>query len=159
LGGFYAGGASAGLALALDASYRLPVLGERLSLDLEIGFRSAGLSTAVANLGRIDSTLTAVLLEVAARVSLLERGRWALQARLGGGVAPFWISARSDFQAPFTQRGLAGEGFAAAQVGYRLRELELVGELRGAFTPAKSSAVDARLGGLLLAIGARYSLR
>jgi hypothetical protein len=158
LGGFYAGGANGGLALAIDGSYRLPHFGERLSLDLEIGFRSAGLSTPVPNLGRLDSTLSALLIELAARVSLLERGRWTVQGRLGGGVAPFWVSARSDFQAPFTQRGLAREGFAAAQLGYRLGELELLAELRASLAPAKSSAVDARLGGLLLAAGARYSL-
>ncbi len=158
-GGFYAGGANSGAALAIDGSYGIPNAAGRLSVDLELGFRSASLSAAVQGLGSLHSTVSAMPIEVALRALLFERGRWTVYGRVGGGAVPFQVSAHSDFQPPFTQSGLAAEGFASAQVGYRVHPVELFAELRGGLAPAKTSTIDAQLGGLLFALGARYQIR
>lgn len=157
-GGFYAGGANAGAALAIDGSYALPAAAGRFALELELGYRSASLSSPVAGLGFVHSTLSALSIELALRALAFQRGRWSVYGRLGGGVLPFNVSAHSDFQPPFTQTAVAVEAFAAAQVGYRLRPLELFGELRGGIAPAHTSTVDAQLGGVLFALGARYPI-
>ncbi len=159
IGGFYGGGSNSGLALALDGSYALPFDGNRFSVDAEVGFRSAGLSAAVAGLGRIDSSVSAVLLELALRAFILHRGHWAVLARIGGGAMPFRSSARSDFQPSFTQSRLGYEAFVAGQIGYQLKGFELLAELRGALAPASTMNLDARLGGGVLMLGARYDLR
>lgn len=158
-GGFYAGGSNAGAALAVDGSYSLPAADGRFTLELELGFRNASLSAPVTGLGSVHSSVTAMSIEAALRVLFFERGPWAVHGRVGGGVLPFRVSARSSFQPPFTQSGLAPEGFASAQVGYRFRTFELFAELRGGIAPAKTSTLDAQLGGLLLALGARYQIQ
>jgi hypothetical protein len=159
IGGFYAGGSSSGLALAIAGSYTLPWAGERFSLDAEVGFRSAQLSAAITGLGRVDSSLNGVPLELALRALIWRRGPWAISARLGGGALPFWTLTRSNFQPSFRQSKLGFEAFAAGQAGYRLGNFEVTGELRGAFAPASTPNLDARLGGAVLAFGARYDLR
>jgi hypothetical protein len=158
-GGFYAGGANSGAALAIDGSYSIPAAAGRFALDFELGFRSASLSAPVTGLGSVHSRVSALSIEVALRALFFERGAWAVHGRLGGGVLPFRVSAQSSFQPPFTQSGLASEGFASAQVGYRIRTVELFAELRGGIAPTKTSTLDAQLGGLLFALGARYQLR
>jgi len=158
-GGFYAGGSNSGAAVAVDGSYELPVAASRLALELEVGIRSASFSGAVEGLGSVHSSVTALAIELALRALAFERGAWVVHGRLGGGALPFRVSAQSDFQPPFTQSGFAPEAFASAQVGYRLRTLELFAELRGGIAPAKTSTLDAQLGGFLLALGARYRIR
>ncbi len=158
-GGFYAGGSNSGAAIAIDGSYTLPAANGRFMLELELGYRHSSLSAPVTGLGSLRSSVSALSIEVALRALLFERGAWAVHGRLGGGVLPFRVSAQSSFQPPFTQSGLAPEGFASAQVGYRLRPFELFAELRGGIAPAKTSTLDAQLGGLLLALGARYEIR
>jgi len=159
IGGFYGGGSSSGLAVGVDGSYTLPFAGNRFSVDAEIGFRSAHLSAAVAGLGRVDSRLDGVLLELALRALIWHRGHWSVSARVGGGAMPFWTSTSSDFQPSFSQSKLSYEAFAAGQVGYRLGSFVLIGELRGALAPASTPNLDARLGGAVLTFGARYQPR
>lgn len=156
VGGFYSGGANSGLAVAIAGGYLLPALAQRLSIEAELGFRSSTLSTTVAGLGRVDSRLSGILLELAARALISRWGAWAVHGRVGAGTMPFWISTRSDFQPPFTQSGAGFEAFAAVQVGRRVQELELFGEIRGAFAPATTPNLSAGLGGGLLLVGARY---
>jgi hypothetical protein len=158
-GGFYAGGSNSGGAVAIDGSYSFAGAGGRVSLDLEVGLRGASLSAPVPPLGALRSSIAALTIEVALRALAFERGRWAIYGRVGGGPVPFRVSARSDFQPSFTQSGLTLEAFAAAQVAYRLRPLEFFAELRGGLAPARTSTLDAQLGGALLAIGARYQIR
>lgn len=159
IGGFYGGGSSSGLAVGVDGSYLLPFAGNRFSVDAEIGFRSARLSAAVAGLGRVDSRLDGVLLELALRALIWHRGHWSVSARVGGGAMPFWTSTRSDFQPSFSQSKLSYEAFAAGRVGYRLGSFELIGELRGGLAPASTPNLDARLGGAVMTFGARYQPR
>ncbi len=158
-GGFYAGGSNSGAALAIDGSYSLPAANGRFTLELELGFRNASLSAPVTGLGSVRSSVSALSIEVALRALFFERGPWAIHGRLGGGALPFRVSAQSSFQPSFTQSGVAPEGFASAQVGYRIRTVELFAELRGGIAPAKTSTLDAQLGGLLFALGARYQIR
>ena len=158
-GGFYAGGSNSGAAVAIDGSYSLPAANGRFALELELGFRNASLSAPVTGLGSVHSSVSALSVEVALRALFLERGAWVVHGRLGGGALPFRVSAQSNFQPSFTQSGVAPEGFASLQVGYRIRTVELFAELRGGIAPAKTSTLDAQLGGLLLALGARYQIR
>ena len=158
-GGFYAGGANSGAALAIVGSYALPAAAGRFTLDLELGYRSSSLSAPAPGLGSVHSSLSAVPVELALRALVFQRGAWSIYGRVGGGILPFNVSAHSDFQPSFAQSGVAVEGFASAQVGYRMRPVELFGELRGGIAPVHTSALDARLGGLLLALGARYPIQ
>ena len=158
-GGFYAGGSNSGAAVAVDGSYALPVAASRLALELEVGIRTASFSGAVQGLGSVHSSVTGLAIELALRALAFESGAWVVHGRLGGGAIPFRVSAQSDFQPAFTQSGFAPEGFVAAQVGYRFRTLELFAELRGGIAPAKTSTVNAQMGGFLLALGARYRIQ
>ena len=54
---------------------------------------------------------------------------------------------------------VAAEAFASAQIVYWIRPVELFAELRGGIAPAHASTVDAQLGGVLFALGARYAIR
>ncbi len=158
-GGFYAGGANSGAALAIDGSYALPAAAGRFAVDLELGYRTSSLSAAAPGLGSVHSSLSALSIELALRALAFQRGAWSIYGRVGGGVLPFNVSAHSDFQRSFAQSGAAVEGFASAQVAYRMRPVELFGELRGGIAPVHTSTLDAQLGGLLFALGARYPVR
>jgi len=158
-GGFYAGGANSGAALAIVGSYAFPAAAGRFALDLELGYRSSSLSAPAPGLGSVHSSLSALPIELALRALLFQRGAWSIYGRLGGGILPFNVSAHSDFQPSFAQSGVAVEGFASAQVGYRMRPVELFGELRGGIAPVHTSTLDAQLGGLLFALGARYPIQ
>jgi hypothetical protein len=145
--------------LAIVGSYAFPAAAGRFALDLELGYRSSSLSAPAAGLGSVHSSLSALPIELALRALVFQRGAWSIYGRVGGGVLPFNVSAHSDFQPSFAQSGVAVEGFASAQVGYRMRPVELFGELRGGIAPVHTSTLDAQLGGLLFALGARYPIQ
>lgn len=156
---FYAGGASAGWGMTLDGSYRLPVLAERLSIELGIGFRTAGFSSQVAGLGGFESRVIATSADLSARGRVVEVGPWALDLHLGGGFLAFRHVATSSFQPTFTETGNHNEAFAAVQAAYRIQSFELFLELRGMSSPIETPRLAAQLGGMVVSFGGRFAKR
>src|SRR5262249_1878699 len=116
-GGFYAGGANSGAALAIVGSYAFPAAAGRFALDLELGYRSSSLSAPAPALGSVPPSPSARTIGVALRGRSSQRGSWSICGPLGGGILPFNRSAPSSFQPSSGQSGVAVEGFASAQVG------------------------------------------
>ncbi|HET9451988.1 MAG TPA: hypothetical protein VFO83_13950, partial [Aggregicoccus sp.] len=104
-----------------------------------------------------SSRVTGVPLLLALRLGLLERGALSLGARLGAGATLF----RHELQAPghsdFSESGVDAAAFLALQGGYRLGALVLLAEARGGVQPASTPHLEARLGGLGLMLGMRYT--
>jgi hypothetical protein len=155
-GGFFAGGANRGPALALGASYPLPLWKERLAVEAEVGLRRASLDATVAGYGTLHSSVLAGPVLASARLTVLERSAFTLYGRLGAGVLPFQHQVSSDFQPGFGESKLGAMAFLAAQGAYRLGRVSLLGELRGEYGPALTGRLDAQLGGAGFSVGVRY---
>jgi hypothetical protein len=137
---------------------RLPFGWDRLFGELNVGFKSAFLSGTDLALGRYDASVMVVPLLISLRGRPVERQRWAIDALLGGGLAPFRHLTRSEIQPAFSEAGVGFEVFAAGQVSYRLEPLELFLEVRIGASPVGSARFRADVGGVALAFGARYEI-
>jgi hypothetical protein len=155
-GGFFAGGANQGPAVALGASYTLPPWGGRLAAELEVGLRRAAMDAQLEGFGTLHSSVLAGQVLAAARVTVLERSRLSLYGRVGAGVLPFQHEVSSDFQQGFGESKLGPLVFLSAQGAWRINRLSLLMELRGEYGPAQTAHLDAQLGGLGLSVGVRY---
>ncbi len=160
VGVFAAGGANLGPTLELGAAWRLPFWGERLSVEVGAGFRTAGMSQSVVPLGLFESRLYAVPIFAAVRGRLFSRGDWALDARGGLGAVPFRHAVSAAFQPSLSEGGIGFDAFAGAQGSYRLSslELELLLDVRGEWTRLRTPNLIATPGGLVLGLGARWAL-
>jgi hypothetical protein len=156
---FYAGGANLGWGAGLTASFLAPLPGERAAFELEVHFVTLQLSTQIPGLGLLDSRVLGGGIDLAARLRALERGPWAVDVRLGGGVLGFTHTATSSFQPSFFEDGAGPEGFAAAQAAYQLGPAEIFLELRGSLSPVSTPRLKAQLGGIMLSLGGRFSKR
>jgi hypothetical protein len=156
-GGFFAGGASTGLALALGAAGRRASWPEGLVLEVEAGLRRADLTEQVPGLGPLRSRLLAVPLLLGARFTLLERGALGVHARGAVGLLPAFHRTRSDFQAGFDERTLATEAFAGLQGTWALGRVSALAEVRLAHAPVHTPRLDAQLGGLVTLVGLRVA--
>jgi hypothetical protein len=155
-GGFFAGGANRGPAVALGASYLLPVGGGRLAAELEVGLRRATLDARIEGRGTLHSSVLAGPLLASARLTFFERASLSLSGRVGAGVLPFQHEVTSDFQPGFDESKLGLMAFLAAQGAWRLGRMSLLMELRGEYGPAQTARLDAQLGGAGVSFGMRY---
>ncbi|MHB8877103.1 MAG: hypothetical protein ACYC8T_25690 [Myxococcaceae bacterium] len=156
-GYFWAGGANAGLAVALGAGYPLPAASGRLTLEAAVGFRSWSLSAGTV-LGGLRSAVLALPVEAGLRVTVLERGAATLSGKVGAGLLPFRHSATPPAGRSFVETGLGYEAYASLQGGFRAGPVELFAELRGTIAPVRTARLDADAGGLALLGGARFPL-
>jgi hypothetical protein len=156
VGGFFAGGANRGPALALGASYTLPPLEGRLAAELEVGLRRAALDAQIEGFGTMHSRVLAGPVLAAARFTVLERSPFSLHARAGAGILPFQHEVSSDFQAAFGESQLGPMVFLAAQGAWRFNRFSLLMEVRGEYGPAQTPRLNAQLGGAGLSLGVRY---
>jgi hypothetical protein len=152
-GGYFAGGANSGPALALGVRHALPALGPRLSVEGEVGLRRAGFTPEAQ---AVSSRVLAVPLLLSVHLHLLERGALALGARAGGGLSVFQHRVQREGQSDYTEGGVDPAGFLALQGACRLGPVELLLEGRGSLQPATTPRLHARLGGLTLSVGVRY---
>ncbi|MBN1205034.1 MAG: hypothetical protein JXB05_08945 [Myxococcaceae bacterium] len=155
-GGFFAGGANQGPAVALGASFPLPLWSGRLAAEVEVGLRRAALDARIDGYGVLHSRVLAGPVLASARLTLLERSAFAIYGRVGAGILPFQHEVSSDFQPGFDERKLGGMAFLAAQGAWRLGRLSLLMELRGEYGPARTARLDAQLGGAGASLGLRY---
>lgn len=156
-GGFFAEGANTGLAAALGASYRLPVLRGRLAAELEVGARQASLE-AVDSFGvtRSSRVLAGPVL-ASARFTALQWRTFSLYARVGAGVIPFEHRMTSDFQDEVRESKVEPMAFLSAQGALRLGSVSALVELRGAYGSVRTPWIDAQLGGVAVMLGMRYA--
>jgi hypothetical protein len=155
-GGFFAGGANRGPALALGASYTLSPWQGRLAAELEVGLRRAALDAQIEGYGTLHSSVLAGPVLVAARFTVLERSPFSLYARAGAGILPFQHEVSSDFQAAFGESKLSPMAFLAAQGAWRFNRFSLLMEVRGEYGAARTPRLNAQLGGAGLSLGVRY---
>jgi hypothetical protein len=156
VGGFFAGGANRGPAVALGASYTLPPWGGRLAAELEVGLRRAAMDAQIENYGTLHSSVLAGPVLAAARFTALKRAPFSLYARVGAGILPFQHEVSSDFQEGFGESRLSPMVFLAAQGAWRFTRFSLLMELRGEYGPAQTPRLNAQLGGAGLSLGVRY---
>lgn len=158
-GGFFAGGDNLGPLGAVGVGYRLPPLGGRLFVEAEAGLRQSTSQPQVEPLGRLDSRVMAVPVLLSARVLAYERGPLSLHGRGGAGLMNYEQRITSGFfEKPLTQQGRAFMGFLSVQADWRLGPVSALFELRGSHAPARSTQIDAQLGGLSASLGVRYAL-
>jgi hypothetical protein len=158
-GGFFAGGDNLGPLGAVGLGYRLPPLGGRFFVEAEAGLRQSTSRLQVEPLGELSSRVTGVPLVLSARGLVFERGPLSLYGRAGGGLMGFEHHTSSAFfDQPLTQRGRTFMGFLAVQADWRLGPVHALFELRGSHAPARSTQIDAQLGGLSASLGVRYAL-
>jgi hypothetical protein len=158
-GGFFAGGDNLGPLGAVGVGYRLPPLSGRLFVEAEAGLSGSASRPRVEPLGELDSRLLAVPLQLSARGLAYERGPLSVYGRAGGGLMPYEQRVTSAFFAkPLTQQGRTFMGFLAVQADWRLGPVHALLELRGSYAPARSTQIDAQLGGLSASLGVRYAL-
>jgi hypothetical protein len=158
-GGFFAGGDNLGPLGAVGVGYRLPPLGGRFFVEAEAGLRQSTSRPRVEPLGELESRLMGVPLVLSARGLVLERGPLSLYGRAGGGLMGFEQHTSSAFfDKPLTQQGRTFMGFLALQADWRLGPVHALFELRGSHAPARSTQIDAQLGGLSASLGVRYAL-
>jgi hypothetical protein len=155
-GGFFAGGANLGPAVALGASYTLSPWQGRLAAELEVGLRRAALDAQIEGFGTLHSRVLAGPMLAAARFTLLERSALSLYARAGAGILPFQHDVSSDFQVAFGESKLSPMGFVAVQGAWHFNRFSLLMEVRGEYGPAQTPRLNAQLGGAGLSLGARY---
>ncbi|MGA9526394.1 MAG: hypothetical protein WBV82_33390, partial [Myxococcaceae bacterium] len=158
IGFFAAGGANLGPTLELGGSWRLPLWGERLSVEAGVGLRTAALSQSVDALGSMDSRVVAFPLFVALRGRVFSRGPWAVDARAGVGAVPFTHAVDAQFQPDFSEGGVGFDAFLGAQGSYRLSSVELLLDLRAEWTRLTTPYLVATPGGFVLGLGARWGL-
>ncbi|MGQ0508463.1 MAG: hypothetical protein ACT4TC_24460 [Myxococcaceae bacterium] len=157
-GAFYAGGSSGGLELGVTLGLLLPVWSGRLVSELGVSFKTAFLSGTELLLGRYNTSALVLPISVALRGRLVEKPRWAMDARLGAGIAPFRHLTHPDLQPSFSESALGFTLYAALQASYRLLPLELIGELQLGATPLSTTRMHFDAGGLTISLGARYGL-
>lgn len=158
-GGFFAGGDNLGPLGAVGLGYRLPPLGGRFFVEAEAGLRQSMSRPRVEPLGELDSRVRGVPLVLSARGLVFERGPLSLYGRAGGGLMGFEQHTTSTFfEKPLTQQGRTFMGFLALQADWRLGPVHALFELRGSHAPARSTQIDAQLGGLSASLGVRYAL-
>jgi hypothetical protein len=155
-GGFFAGGANRGPAVALGASYTLPPWGGRLAAEVEVGLRRAAMDAQIENYGTLHSRVLAGPILAAARFTALERAPFSLYGRVGAGILPFQHEVSSDFQEGFGESQLSPMVFLSAQGAWRFNRFSLLMELRGEYGPAQTPRLNAQLGGAGLSLGVRY---
>jgi hypothetical protein len=155
-GGFFAGGANRGPAVALGVSYALPPWEGRLAAEVEVGLRRAALDARIDGYGTLHSSVLAGPVLASARLTLLERSAFHLYGRAGAGVLPFQHDLSSDFQPRFGESKLSPMAFLAAQGAWRFSRLSVLMELRGEYGPAQTARLDAQLGGAGASLGVRY---
>ncbi len=155
-GGFFAGGANRGPAVAMGASYTLSRGGGRLAVEAEVGLRRAALDAQIEGFGTLHSRVLAGPVLAAARVTLLERSPFSLYGRAGAGILPFQHEVSSDFQPGFGESKLSPMVFLSAQGAWRINRFSLLAELRGEYGPAQTARLNAQLGGAGLSLGVRY---
>jgi hypothetical protein len=153
-GGFFAGGANRGPAVALGTSFAF--WNGRLAAELEVGLRRAAMDAQIEGFGTLHSRVLAGPVLASARVRILEHSAFALYGRVGGGVLPFQHEISSDFQAGFGESKLGSMAFVAAQGAWRLGRLSVLMELRGEYSPVRTPSLDAQLGGAGASLGVRY---
>ncbi len=160
VGGFYAGGTSGGPAVNLSFGVRLPFGAERFLGELNVGFKSGFLSGTDLLLGGFRSSVAAVPVVVSIRARPLERERWAIDGRLGGGIVPFSHTTQPELpQRAFSESGLGFEVFIAGQATYRMSPLELFLEAKIGASPIATSRLRTDAGGVALSLGVRYEIR
>ncbi|QSQ15540.1 hypothetical protein [Myxococcus landrumensis] len=156
LGGTFARGENSGPSGAMGASVTTPWWEGRLAAELELGLRGASFRGPVGTLGEVRSQLLAVPVLASVRAELFDAAAFTLHIRAGGGVAPFRHHLRSDFQAEVKESKLSGMAFMAIQGAYRFGRWSALGEVRGAWAPARTPLVDAQLGGVATLLGMRF---
>ncbi|WP_338866241.1 hypothetical protein [Myxococcus stipitatus] len=155
-GGTFARGKNSGPSGALGASLTSPWWGGRLAAELEVGMRGASFRGPVGTLGEVQSQVLAVPVLASVRAELLDAAAFRLHIRAGGGVAPFRHRLLSDFQAEVKESKLSGMAFLAVQGAYRFGRWSALGEVRGAWAPARTPLLDAQLGGVSTLVGLRF---
>ncbi|AGC45518.1 hypothetical protein MYSTI_04220 [Myxococcus stipitatus DSM 14675] len=156
VGGTFARGENSGPSGALGASVATPWWAGRLAAELELGVRGANFRGPVGTLGEVRSQLLAVPVLASVRAEVFDAAAFTLHIRAGGGVAPFRHHLRSDFQAEVKESKLSGMAFMAIQGAYRFGRWSALGEVRGAWAPARTPLVDAQLGGVSTLLGMRF---
>ncbi|MBJ6765588.1 hypothetical protein JGU66_32955 [Myxococcaceae bacterium JPH2] len=154
-GAALARGANAGPMLALGAT--LPVM-RGLDAELEVGLRHATLEAVDERREDVRSRVLGVPVLASMRATLLQREAFSLHGRAGVGVMPFRHRLTSSaFQADLDESKLGVMAFLGAQGAYRFGRFSALVELRGAWAPARTSALNAQLGGVGLAVGMRFT--
>ncbi|RJS17650.1 hypothetical protein DRW03_27045 [Corallococcus sp. H22C18031201] len=154
-GAALARGANAGPMLALGAT--LPVR-HGLDAELEVGLRHATLEALDERREDVSSRVLGVPVLASMRVTLLQQEAFSLHGRAGVGVMPFRHRLSSSaFQTELDESKLGAMAFLSAQGAYRLGRFSALVELRGAWAPARTSALNAQLGGAGLAVGMRFT--
>ncbi|WP_342373919.1 hypothetical protein NVS55_21045 [Myxococcus stipitatus] len=156
VGGTFARGENSGPSGGMGASVATPWWEGRLAAELELGVRGASFRGPVGTLGEVRSQLLAVPVLASVRAKVFDAAAFTLHIRAGGGVAPFRHRLRSDFQAEVKESKLSGMAFMAIQGAYRFGRWSALGEVRGAWAPARTPLVDAQLGGVATLVGMRF---
>lgn len=159
-GGFFAGGDNRGPLVSAGLGYRLPPLGDRFTLEAEMGLRHLMSHPRLGPTGpQLDSRVVGLPLLLSARVLAFERGPLSLHGRAGAGVLYYdQRVTSSSFNQTLVQQGRTFMGFVAAQADWRLGPVSALLELRASHAPAQAQQIDAQLGGFSASLGVRYAL-
>lgn len=160
VGGFVGGGANRGFLAEAGASYGLPVHGGRLAAELVVGLRRQAQTfpTAAPAPGPLHSEVWAFPISVGARYLAWQRGPLAAFVRAGAGPVPFRHQASAAFQPGFAEGGVGFHAFAGAQAVLNVRPVELVFDVRADLSDVRTPHLEARPGGFVAALGARWAL-
>src|SRR5439155_9842330 len=124
-GGSNGGGSNYGYFGYLGVGFRMPGLGESISIDLQAGYRRFNVLTATL-FGTQNSNVTAYPIELAGRLRLADYRRYVFYFRLGAGLVPFSHVTTSTFgTALFSGSALTFDAFAALEFASRLGRIEV----------------------------------
>lgn len=159
VGGFFGRGAAKGFELALFGGVTPGWLGDRIALELELGWRHTGSTQNLANLGTLHSSINVLPILVKARYRAYESGPIRLGASAGLGIAPYDHGLSSDFQSSFREGGTTWELAFGADAAYSVGRWSPFVELGYAYSPRiQTPQVSAQLSGLRALLGVRSAL-
>lgn len=154
-GGFFGGGSNLGVLASVDVSVSPPLLDGRGAFGGQIEVRSMGLTSSIPGLGSLESWVIGLSLDAVARLAVLEVGPLSVHLRAGAGILFYSHQVETAFQPSFSEGGATTDLFGAAQLAYRVGPVDALVEVRGSLAVVQTPRLDARMGGLLLAVGAR----
>lgn len=157
-GAFYSSGDSRGVQGDLTGAYRLPWLKRRIAMGASLGLRGARSSATVLPLGNLTSSLSALPVDLVIQGVIADLGSFELGSRIG--VGPMFVrhSVTSDFQASFDETFVSFDAWVGLSLAYRFKVIDVLLELREAYSPASTPHLDAQLGGLMASLGVRRDL-
>lgn len=155
-GGFYSAASPLGATALLGLGIRLPVLDERLFIDLDAGIRTwAPESRSLTDV--LQSELLALPIELSLRGIALDLDPWSLALRGGFAVLPFSHSTRSQRTGLFVGNGVGFAGILGAQLSRAFGWGELFVDLRAPLGVMRAERLELESSGVSFCLGARLT--